>query len=170
MITKLKVCSVCKSECQLWKSSPKLCKGCAMKTYKPLVSKPKVLTDEEKQFKADKNDFFSKVAETMPFNCMNCNRPLYAFNKFAKRCVSAHILPKAHFESIATNEDNILFLGSDLILGCGCHDFYDASMAKRTSMKIYPLVLERFETLKNYLTQAEIVEAEKYLNINQIAV
>lgn len=31
MITKLKICSGCNRECQLWKSSPKLCKACASK-------------------------------------------------------------------------------------------------------------------------------------------
>lgn len=129
------------------------------------TSKP--LSSIQTQNKAIRNDFFDEVAKDMPFNCMNCQKPLYAFTKWSKRFVSAHILPKALFTEIAENKDNIVFMGVDLIAGvCNCHTFYDANIDNRVSMNIYPLVLKRFnDNLKPLLTSDKIIEAWEYLGI-----
>ncbi|MDB5288559.1 MAG: hypothetical protein JWR05_3508 [Mucilaginibacter sp.] len=114
----------------------------------------------------DLNIFYDQMAEIMPFHCQNCGKPLYAGNKFFKRCVSAHILPKSKFETIATNPDNILFLGWGIIGVCYCHDNYDNKGASdRAAMPCYPLVLERFELLKPHIPENQLNEAMKYLNI-----
>jgi hypothetical protein len=131
-----------------------------------IVSKPKKLTDQEKAKQGDINDFFDKMAESMPYNCQGCHKPLYAFTKKMKRCVTSHILPKAVFESVATEPDNILFLGTSLLGVCECHNRWDDKGAEdRAKLPFYNLALERFEKFKHLLTDKELIQAYKYLNI-----
>jgi len=133
---------------------------------KPISSKPKKQNSSEKQFKDDLNAFYDKVGLRTPFNCECCGKPLYAFTKKAKRSVAAHILPKAYFESVATNEDNILFMGADYIgCPCNCHDRYDMNSEIRSKMAVYPLALERFDKLKPHLTDKELISAYTYLGL-----
>lgn len=128
------------------------------------VAKP--VSSEERERRETLDEFFDRMALKIPFHCQNCGKPLYAYSKKAKRSVCAHILQKAIFKSVATNEDNILFMGADYIgCPCSCHDRYDMNAEIRSSMKIYPLVLERFEKLKPFLTDKELVQAFTYLNI-----
>lgn len=122
---------------------------------------------EEKAHRESLNDFFDRMALTMPYNCMNCGKPLYASTKKAKRSVTAHILPKSIFKSIETDTANILFMGADFIgCPCNCHDRWDMNTGIRTKMNIYQLALERFENnLKHKLTPGELKQALTYLNI-----
>lgn len=69
----------------------------------------------------------------------------------------AHILPKSTFKSIATNDDNVLYL-------CGmwsnsqCHSNYDNYPAEKVKkMKIFRKVSERFHILEQ-----EIIEKITY--------
>jgi len=123
------------------------------------------LTPEKKSEKEEMRAFFKSLE--VPFNCAECGKPLYAYGEFAKRCVSAHILPKNSFESVKTCADNIVYLGCDLVAGvCDCHTFYDYSVENRIKMKIYPAIVERFETkLKHLLTDKELVDALDYLGL-----
>lgn len=65
------------------------------------------------------------------------------------RACQAHILPKrkSEFGSLAGNLDNHIVLfpswGGHL---CGCHGKYDASWSSASTMKIWPLVVEIFQT------------------------
>lgn len=128
--------------------------------------RPKELTDEEKTDTQKLNEFYRQQALIMPYNCENCGKPLYASTAKFKRGVTAHILPKAEFESIKTNPLNVFFLGWALIGVCTCHDDWDRKGAKnRTTMKVYPEALERFEKMKPEMTGHEIVKAHTYLNI-----
>lgn len=133
------------------------------KGKKPISSKPKKLTKSEKSDKDDLNLFFDTLA--IPAHCQECGDMLMAFNKFAKRSVCCHILPKSKFESIATNPLNILFMGADFLGGCSDHDFWDKSVGNRKKMNVYQLAIERFELLKPSMTSSEIIEAYKYLGI-----
>lgn len=129
-----------------------------------ISNKPKPLTEKAKSDTQAMNEFFDSL--TIPFNCQCCNKPLYAFSKVAKRSVSAHLFPKAHFESIKTNPDNIVFMGADYIgCPCSCHDRYDMNVDIRKSMPIYQIALERLEILKPAMPTAEIIEAYNYLGI-----
>lgn len=130
-----------------------------------IQSKPKTLTKSEKVSKDGLNEFFDRMSLKMPFNCMNCMKPLYAHNKFAKRTVCAHIIEKSKFPSVADLESNILFLGADLLGICDCHDRWDSNIETRIKMKVYPLALKRFELFKHFLTDKELQKAGKYLNI-----
>jgi hypothetical protein len=140
----------------------------ATKARKGIIPKPKSLSKEEKVGKDSLNEFFKQMALKLPFHCMNCKRPLYAANNFAKRCVTAHIMKKSDFPSIATNEHNILFLGADIIGVCSCHDEFDSYVEKRISMPIYQTAVIRYVNhLAEHLTEKERIKAEKYLGINQ---
>lgn len=136
-----------------------------LKQRSGLQAKPKVLTNENKTEKQILNEFFKRIALKIPFNCQNCEKPLYANNEFAKRSVCAHLLPKAIFKSVATDENNIVFLGPDLLGVCNCHDRYDANVKIRIGMPIYQLALERFEILKEKLTGKELIQAYTYLGL-----
>jgi hypothetical protein len=123
------------------------------------VKKP---SPEEVKFKLDLNVFFASQILVMPFLCDNCKQPLHAFTAFEKRCCIAHILEKKKFTTVAVHPQNKLFLCAK----GGCHHKYDNSTAKeRSEMNIYPLAVERYNNFKELLTEAEIVKAEKYLNI-----
>jgi len=118
--------------------------------------------NEKKQL----NEFFEQESIKIPFNCQGCNKPLYAKNKFGKRCVTAHILPKAYFKSVSTNSDNIFYLGAAILGVCSCHDNWDNKGAEdRVKMPCYKLAVERFEKFKHLLTDSELIKAYKYLNI-----
>lgn len=134
---------------------------------KGIIAKPKKLTLQENGFKDDLNDFFILVSQDMPFNCQCCGKPLYALKTFAKRCVTAHILPKAEFPSLATNIYNIFFLGAGIIGVCFCHDTWDGKGAKhRTTMACYPLAIYNFNNyLKQELNERDYIKACKYLDI-----
>lgn len=130
-----------------------------------ISSKPKVLNDKEKTDKQKMDEFYSRIALRMPYECENCGQKLQAFNKFAKRSCAAHILEKCNFPSIAMNEDNILFLGAGFLGGCQCHNLYDSNVEARSKMKVFQIALNRFEKLKQYLTDKELIKAYTYLNL-----
>lgn len=142
-----------------------------LKPAKPLQvssisNKPKVSTEGQKNERNAMNEFFAQVALRMPFNCAECGKPLYASTKVGKRAASAHILPKAKFESVAMDENNIFFLGAAYIGQCGCHDRWDANVDSRIKMKVYDVAIWRFEKyLKAKLTPEELKAAYTYLNI-----
>lgn len=129
------------------------------KAKKPLPKKVKPV-DEYK-------DFYASLWVKEHFNCQSCKKPLYAFNKAAKRAVSAHILPKSVFKSVATDPDNIVFMGVEIFgSSCRCHDIFDTSVEKRVKMPVYDIVLKRYhEKLKHKLTPKEQYAAEEYLGI-----
>lgn len=137
----------------------------AHKQRSVISNKPKVLNDKEKTDKQLLEDFYSRIALRMPYNCENCGQALQAFNKFAKRSCCCHILEKSKFPSIACNEDNILFMGAGFLGGCNCHDIYDSNSKARSDMNVYQKVQYQFEKLKQYLTDKEIIKAETYLSI-----
>lgn len=65
----------------------------------------------------------------------------------------AHILPKSKFKSIATNDDNVIYL-------CGwqsnnnCHGKLDnSSIEDVKQMKIYPQLQHAFELLENEIKE-----------------
>lgn len=132
-----------------------------------IVSKPKKLTVEEKQFKVSLNVFYASEALKVPDKCDNCGLHLILRTVFDRRAVIAHILPKSPnsgFPTIATHPQNKMFLGTR----CGCHHKWDNSDgATRITMPCYSIALERFKTyLAPRLTDKEYIKACTYLNIN----
>lgn len=162
MERKLKICSDCGKPSILWRSIPKLCKDCA---NKPKNKKNKIIIDvkgREGSKQHQLNVFFASQTLQMPLNCENCNEPLNAFSLWQKRCVTAHILPKSLFESVALHPQNRTFIG----VNCGCHNSWDnKGSADRKAMKVYPTAIERFNAFKTLLNQSELQKAKKYLGI-----
>ncbi len=135
------------------------------KTYTSITIKSKTVKSSEKQ---QLNEFFDRMAAKMPLKCQNCGKKLNAYTKWAKRCCTAHLFPKSIFKSIATNELNIVFMGTDLIgyNSCNCHTQYDANLENRKRMQIYDLAIERLYQMNNELSQADWIKACDYLGIN----
>lgn len=137
------------------------------KTGSSIKQVVKPVSKDEREYRESLNEFFDRVSLKIPFRCENCSKPLYAYNKKAKRSVCCHLLPKSIFKSIATDEANIVFMGADFIgCPCSCHDQYDSNADKRSTMPIYTVALHRFETdLKFKLTPQELKQAFTYLKI-----
>lgn len=81
--------------------------------------------------------------------CAECGRPLYNTNPTE----IAHILPKGIFKSVATNDNNFLYL-------CFTHHSqFDMSWKKAMGMKCWPKAIEKFK-----LFEHEVQENHKILN------
>jgi hypothetical protein len=141
----------------------------ALKVGFALSKTPKAKTEKQVSDQNDMNAFFDGLSDKIPFHCNNCRVPLYAFNKKAKRSVCAHIFPKATFDSIKTNPDNILFMGADYIgCPCSCHDKWDANLDSRKKLtRAYDMAVKRLELLKPHMTPKEINMAMDYLGIGK---
>lgn len=121
---KLKICSSCGKECYLWKSTPKLCKSCALKNATPIGNikiSNKTLHDEMKPSKPVKPKEDKSIPEliklaTIVFNkavkqrqmfngkgiCMACG------NLFDKSYLDAsHLFNAKQFPSVRFDEDNV---------------------------------------------------------------
>lgn len=172
MQQKLKICSVCKEPSVLWTANPKMCKDCAGKARANTnVGNPRfkerAKSTDQVEFNKAVTVFFLKQVLKMPRQCENCNaelgRPMFQTDK---REFVAHILPKKKnfggFPSVATNEDNVMFLGTR----CGCHPDWDSNGDKRKAMVCYPMAIERFNKFKHLLTPKELQAAYTYLKID----
>lgn len=133
------------------------------------VVKVKPATEKQKKDTGDLNSFFDSLADNVPFNCQNCRRPLYAFNKKAKRSTCCHIIPKKDgmFPELATDPDNIIFMGVDVFhASCDDHTKWDSSVEKRVKMPIYDMALKRYqEKLRHKLSPAKQQLADEYMGL-----
>lgn len=92
-----------------------------------------------------------------PFKCQECPANLVGSTIINPRTIIAHILPKAHFESIECNEDNILFLCSD------CHHNMDNKGKDFIlKMKLLPTIKERLMILSKLITDSENRKVPEY--------
>lgn len=150
----------------LSQSSQKVAK--VFKVYRTKEHKrTKSPTAEKIKQKADINEFFDNQALQVPERCENCNLRLNAFAMWQKRFVTAHILPKSLFPSVAAHPDNRMFLGVSLFSECSCHPNFDNSDADhRKTMPVYKIALARVEGFYDLLTPHEQVRFEKYFGIN----
>lgn len=136
---------------------------------KPVVKCQKSKTVTYLNQKKELDIFYE--SQDIPDRCENCNRKLKAFNKFAKRSVTAHILPKAEedFPEVATHPDNIMFLGSSLFSDCNCHNLWDGlDAAQRKKMRIYPVALERVKHFIDLIPEDKLNKVYKYLGVGTI--
>jgi hypothetical protein len=141
------------------------------KPAKPIPNRHKKLEPEEQQFQIELDDFFKSLWDDKHhYKCMNCRADLFAINNNQKRSVSAHILPKTKeggFPEIATDQDNILFLGCmPKGSNCNCHGTWDSTIARRVKMAIYPYALKKYiEKLRPQLTEPQQQKADEYMGI-----
>lgn len=155
---KLKTCSFCKQDVsKLWRSNPKTCFNCKHKAT--TTGKTYAEMQEQKELTA----FFQDMANRLPDRCDNCGEKWGFVPPQLRHWYCAHILPKALFESIDKDPNNIIYLNP---FGCNCHGNWDNRGAEdRKKMPVYQLVMERWPQLKLKLTEAEIIKAQDYLNI-----
>jgi hypothetical protein len=134
-----------------------------------IASGKKALTPEQATEKQQLNAFFSLMAEIAPFKCMNCGKFMFAVNKAAIRAITCHIVPKSIFPELATDPDNVVFMGV-YAFGSECdhHAIWDYSVENRVKMAIYPLVIKRYyEKLRDKLSEAKQQLADEYLGITK---
>jgi len=105
--------------------------------------------------KGELDKWFDYVATVIKANphCWNCGEFI---PEQYYRHASAHIFPKAHFESVKTHPLNFLILGA----GCGCHHEFDSSIDAACEMKVWPTAVLRFIAFENNIT-----ETHKYLGL-----
>ncbi|MEB0262884.1 hypothetical protein [Mucilaginibacter sp. 10I4] len=130
------------------------------------------LTPAKQKEKDKYSDFYKSIAHKVTTKCQNCRIELFAFTN--KQClfVSAHIFPKNIFKSIATDPNNILFMGvqgNGMQCRCRCHTEWDATVENRISPRFIHarnLALRAYNNhLKKKMTAKEVIMAEEYLGI-----
>ena len=131
--------------------------------------KAKSLTVDRINDKKELDEFFELQADQVPERCDNCKKRLNAFNKWANKCVTAHILPKNDnaFPSVKAHPMNVMFLGCGLFSECNCHADWDNRDAEaRKQMPCYDKAVGVVEEFYFELTPHEQVKALKYLGID----
>lgn len=78
--------------------------------------------------------------------CWECGDKIH---KDYYRHATAHIFPKAIFNSVATNEFNFLILGAS----CGCHSRFDQSLEDASKMAIWKEAVERYLQFNHLITE-----------------
>lgn len=141
----------------------------SLKMGSSISPKPKKATTAELSEKKLLDAFYNEMGKKIPFNCNCCRKPLYALNKGARRAVTCHILPKkeAQFPELATDPDNILFMGVyQFGSSCNCHTYFDANVESRMKMPIYEYALKRYqEKLRHKLSPAKQQLADEYMGL-----
>lgn len=99
------------------------------------------------------NKFFAEMALRLPPRCENqCGKRLIhgSIDNWMVKAQLCHIVPKRDFESVIVHPDNIWF-------GCQpCHDRYDRAWSDAVTMKVWPLVVERFQRFMNLIKDTEL--------------
>jgi hypothetical protein len=139
--------------------------------YNTTLKVVKVKPSKKKE-KDEYSEFYKSIALKVTGSCQNCRKDLFAKTNWQRKCVSAHIFPKQTFKSIATDPENILFMGAQVKgteCRCRCHTEWDATVENRISPRFIHarnLALRAFnDHLKKKMTSKEIIMAEEYLGI-----
>lgn len=101
---------------------------------------------------AELDRFFKEMQKRMTGRCENCGGKTEAFTKRFKNSI-AHILQKAYFPSIATNENNWLEL---CFYGNSCHSQMDNKMIDLIDMNCFDQIITRFAKMYPYIAQDEL--------------
>ena len=82
--------------------------------------------------------------------CENCGKKL-----IGHVCELAHILPKTLFKSVATEDDNLIFLCCGFLSGSNCHDEYDSTWTKAKTMPVWKIAIARFKLIEPKITETK---------------
>lgn len=96
--------------------------------------------------------WFKEMQKRMTGKCENCGGKTEAFTKNYK-CSIAHILPKAYFKSVATNENNWLelcFYGKN-----SCHTNFDNKMIDIIDMNCFDQIITKFVKIYPFIALDE---------------
>jgi len=100
---------------------------------------------------AELDRFFKEMQKRMTGRCENCGGKTEAFTKHFKNSI-AHILPKAYFKSVATNENNWLEL---CFYGNSCHSNYDNKMLDLIDMNCFDTIIQKFTKIYPHIAADE---------------
>lgn len=101
---------------------------------------------------AELDRFFKEMQKRMTGKCENCGGKTEAFTKLYKNSI-AHILPKAYFKSVATNENNWLEL---CFYGNSCHTNYDNKMLDLIEMNCFDTIIQKFTKMYPHIAKDEL--------------
>ena len=85
--------------------------------------------------------WFEKQREFMTGVCMNCGGKTEKFNNEKFHYSIAHLMPKNHFPSISTNDNNWIEL---CYYGNSCHSRLDNHMIDLTELNCWNTVIDKF--------------------------
>lgn len=106
-------------------------------------------SDKRKEERKGFPEFFKKHVEIAKSKyCEECGEKL-------RGNVSeiAHVLPKSYFKSVATEDNNVLYLCGMYSIN-NCHSNYDNFPAEKVKeMKIYPKIQGAFKQLEENITE-----------------
>lgn len=120
----------------------------------PQVEKLKALTAKNKTLKS----WFDEQIKQCPTHCENCKGKIIIPPDITKRAAIAHILQKKLFKSVATNEQNRVFLCLQ------CHQNFDnKGNDYAASMPVSKIAKQRFSTFKDLIAEEEKKHIPKYL-------
>lgn len=97
-------------------------------------------------------EFFIEHVEYIT-ECENCG---YNLQRTRSGKNVAHILPKRIFKSVATNDENIIYLCSTFDRSdgkTGCHEMFDSSWEKAKSMPVWEIAKERVARIKEQVKE-----------------
>lgn len=113
------------------------------------IKKHKTVLAEEEEDKLRLKEFFDQMMKINDPECANCGAfaPEIKYPHHVWKSAQAHIFPKRHFKSIATNPLNILVMFPSYSGICDCHTQYDSSWLNASKMRVWPIVVDRFRLL-----------------------
>lgn len=134
-----------------------------MKPIKKVSDKKKLLEPIEKADKKRLTVFYNEMLNVMPFTCQECDDPLFKSQVLNPRTPIAHILDKAHFKSVDTNPDNIVFL-------CQLHHGRLDNQREKylSTSKLTTIIKQRVQVLIPLLTEDELKRVPDYLLTNSL--
>lgn len=96
--------------------------------------------------------WFAEKMKTSDPVCENCGCKINRYNQEEWHGSQAHLLPKAHFDSVKTNPLNHLVLCR---YGNFCHAKYDGSWDAASKMPVFPIAKARFKQFEHLIAQEE---------------
>ena len=116
------------------------------RSIEPKLEKAKLAASKQKTLKV----FFDERIANCPKNCENCKNAIVIPEGITKRAAVAHILSKKLFKSVATNENNIVYMCIP------CHQTFDfVGKTKASQMPVASIAKERFKLFKDQIEESE---------------
>jgi len=120
---------------------------------------PKTRAKRKKE-REDYPEFFETAIKELARSpwCQNCGGKIQVWSNPHHNI--AHILPKQRYKSVATNQNNKLFLCASKDEQNACHERFDSGTSSMLEMTVFQLAVEKFKTFKE-----EVAENGKLFHI-----
>jgi hypothetical protein len=120
-----------------------------IKRSKPLQRKIQLKRKNCSNNNTPTGDYYQQGISMSTWRCEECGEYIPHSSFWQQIAAQCHILPKEIFQSIAKLIQNRLHL-------ClRCHNDFDSSWEKASSMKVFPLAIERLKTISTLLSERE---------------